>query len=72
MQIKIQSVILLLLLLVHKIKMSINDNPIVATQLGIIKGSLMETRLGKVIYSFRGIYYAEPPNGENRFKVWRN
>lgn len=37
--------------------------------LGRVKGSFMTTRLGRKIYSFRGIRYAEPPVGERRFKV---
>ncbi|XP_051159978.1 juvenile hormone esterase-like [Leptopilina boulardi] len=36
--------------------------------LGSIKGSLMTTRLGKKIYSFRGVRYAEPPIGKLRFQ----
>lgn len=39
------------------------------TSLGRIKGSFMTTRLGRRIYSFRGIRYAEPPVGQRRFKV---
>ena len=45
------------------------DNPVVRTKLGEIKGSFMESRLGKRIYSFRGIRYAKPPTGQRRFKV---
>ncbi|XP_051164503.1 esterase E4-like isoform X2 [Leptopilina boulardi] len=36
--------------------------------LGRIKGSFMKTRLGKEIFSFRGIRYAEPPTGKLRFQ----
>ena len=37
--------------------------------IGKIRGSLMKSRLGKTIYSFRGLRYAEPPIGQQRFKV---
>ncbi|XP_043472364.1 esterase E4-like [Leptopilina heterotoma] len=36
--------------------------------LGRIKGSLKTTRLGKKIFSFRGVRYAEPPTGKLRFQ----
>lgn len=39
--------------------------------LGEIKGSFMKSRLGENFHSFRGIRYAEPPIGENRFQVKR-
>nr|AQY62728.1 carboxylesterase [Cnaphalocrocis medinalis] len=42
--------------------------PVVTISLGKIRGSLMKTRLGKTIYSFRGIRYGEPPVGQQRFK----
>lgn len=45
------------------------ENPEVTSPLGKIRGSLMKTRLGKTIYSFRGIRYGEPPVGPLRFKV---
>ena len=41
----------------------------VSISLGKIKGSFMQTRLRKRIYSYRGIRYAEPPVGEKPFKV---
>ena len=69
MKAEVRLAIILLLSIVPKIKMSESDNPVVNIKLGKIKGSLMTTRLGKTIYSFRGIYYAEPPTGQNRFKV---
>ena len=40
-----------------------------SSPLGKVKGSFLETRLGKKIYSFRGIRYAEPPVGQKRFQV---
>ncbi|XP_001603584.1 esterase E4 [Nasonia vitripennis] len=46
-----------------------DDSPVVETSLGKIKGSFMTSRLGKQIYSFRGIRYGKPPIGERRFKV---
>lgn len=39
-----------------------------SSPLGKVKGSFMTTRLGKKIYSFRGIRYAEPPVGQRRFQ----
>ncbi|XP_051164874.1 uncharacterized protein LOC127283823 [Leptopilina boulardi] len=46
----------------------IENNNEILIPLGKIKGSFMQTRLGKRIFSFRGIRYAEPPTGENRFQ----
>ena len=70
MNLSVEVVILVLLSLIHIINSCNEHNePVVYTKLGKIKGSLMKTRLGKTIYSFRGIYYAEPPTGKNRFKV---
>lgn len=36
---------------------------------GRIRGSILESRLGRKIYSFRGVRYAEPPTGPRRFQV---
>ena len=47
------------------------EDPEAEISLGKIKGSILKTRLGKTIYSFRGIKYAKPPTGEKRFKVRR-
>ncbi|KAJ8686637.1 hypothetical protein QAD02_022431 [Eretmocerus hayati] len=44
------------------------NNVIIASSVGEIKGLLVETRLGKEILSFRGIPYAKPPIGKRRFK----
>lgn len=44
-------------------------SPRVNTETGIFEGSILATRLGKTIYAFRGIRYAEAPVGELRFKV---
>ncbi|XP_015127076.1 esterase E4 [Diachasma alloeum] len=40
----------------------------VELSLGKIKGSIINSRLKKKIYSFRGVRFAEPPTGELRFK----
>ncbi|XP_031783698.1 esterase E4 [Nasonia vitripennis] len=42
--------------------------PEVRTSLGRIKGSLMNTRLNKTIFTFRGVRYGKSPEGERRFK----
>ncbi|KAL6446496.1 hypothetical protein ACFW04_001210 [Cataglyphis niger] len=41
----------------------------VTAPIGRIRGSIMTSRLGKRIYSFRGVRYAEPPTGQLRFQV---
>ncbi|CAH1958123.1 unnamed protein product [Acanthoscelides obtectus] len=41
---------------------------IITTPLGKINGTTTTSRLGRTIYSFRGIRYAEPPIGELRFQ----
>lgn len=43
--------------------------PVVNAPVGTFQGSVLTSRLGKIIYSFRGIRYAEAPVGELRFKV---
>ncbi|KAJ8983994.1 hypothetical protein NQ317_008699 [Molorchus minor] len=45
------------------------ENPTVNTPLGQIKGSILKSRLGKSIFSFRGIRYAKPPINDLRFKA---
>ncbi|XP_043269312.1 uncharacterized protein [Venturia canescens] len=35
---------------------------------GKIRGSFLTSRLGRKIYAFRGLRYAEPPTGQQRFK----
>lgn len=37
--------------------------------IGKIRGSVSTSRLGKKIYSFRGVRYAEPPTERRRFQV---
>ncbi|XP_011645491.1 esterase FE4-like [Pogonomyrmex barbatus] len=41
----------------------------VTAPIGKIRGSTMTSRLGRKIYSFRGVRYAEPPTGQQRFQV---
>ncbi|XP_011164602.1 esterase FE4 [Solenopsis invicta] len=41
----------------------------VTAPIGRIRGTIMISRLGKKIYSFRGVRYAEPPTGQQRFQV---
>lgn len=43
--------------------------PVVHTKLGPIRGRFLESRLGAQFLSFRGIRYAEAPEGVLRFKV---
>ncbi|XP_068985006.1 uncharacterized protein [Bombus flavifrons] len=57
---------------------SIAEQPLVTAPIGKIRGSILTSRLGKEIYSFRGIRYGEPPVGSQRFqppipaKDWQN
>ncbi|XP_050490850.1 esterase E4-like [Bombus huntii] len=44
-------------------------HPEAVAPIGKIRGSVLTSRLGKEIYSFRGVRYAEPPTGERRFQV---
>lgn len=44
------------------------ENPKVTTPLGDVEGSIIESLLGKSIYSFRGIRYAKAPTGDLRFQ----
>lgn len=46
-----------------------DENPVVETHLGRIRGSVLQSRLGERFYAFRGIRYAQPPIGKMRFKV---
>ncbi|XP_053989908.1 juvenile hormone esterase-like [Hylaeus volcanicus] len=41
---------------------------LVTAPIGPVKGSILTSRLGKDIYSFRGVRYAEPPTGRQRFQ----
>uniref|UniRef100_A0A023EWG4 Carboxylic ester hydrolase n=1 Tax=Aedes albopictus TaxID=7160 RepID=A0A023EWG4_AEDAL len=42
--------------------------PIVHTGLGSIRGTILESRLGRKFYAFRGIRYANAPVGQLRFQ----
>lgn len=44
-------------------------SPIVHTNSGSVRGSVLESRLGKLFFAFRGIRYAAPPVGKLRFKA---
>lgn len=44
------------------------EAPFVSTSLGQIQGTVMRSFLGRPIYAFRGIPYAEPPVGNLRFE----
>lgn len=41
---------------------------LVNAPIGPVRGSIINSRLGRRIYSFRGIRYAEPPTGQQRFQ----
>lgn len=45
------------------------EQPLVAAPIGKIRGSVLTSRHGKKIYSFRGVRYGEPPVGKQRFQV---
>ncbi|XP_031354604.1 venom carboxylesterase-6-like isoform X2 [Photinus pyralis] len=44
------------------------ENPRVTTSLGDVEGGIIKSLLGKSIYSFRGIRYAQAPTGDLRFQ----
>ena len=43
-------------------------SPMVVTSLGKVEGTLMTSKEGKRIFSYRGIPYGRPPLGNLRFK----
>jgi hypothetical protein len=43
--------------------------PVVTASSGIIEGYYMKVVSGRKVYAFEGIPYAEPPTGNNRFRV---
>lgn len=45
------------------------DPLVVRTAKGYLKGSILISRKGRSIYSFRGVRFAQPPVGNRRFKV---
>jgi carboxylesterase type B len=55
-------------LCISYVKSTSSAEPVVTTTLGQIKGSIINSRLGKQIFSFRGIKYAKPPINDLRFK----
>uniref|UniRef100_A0A336LPT8 Carboxylic ester hydrolase n=1 Tax=Culicoides sonorensis TaxID=179676 RepID=A0A336LPT8_CULSO len=48
------------------------NSPVVETNTGSVRGSVLESRLGKLFFAFRGIRYAKPPIGNLRFKAPEN
>ena len=48
---------------------STEEQPLVSAPIGKIRGSIFTSRLGRKIYSFRGVRYGEPPIGQQRFQV---
>jgi hypothetical protein len=46
-----------------------DTSPLVTTVHGVLRGSVIQSRLGRPIYSFRGVRFAQPPVGNLRFKV---
>ncbi|XP_055919367.1 esterase FE4-like isoform X1 [Eupeodes corollae] len=59
----------LVLLLVGFINVSVQNELLVQTKLGKIKGSFLRTVNDNEIKSFRGIRYAQAPVGDKRFKA---
>ncbi|CAH0557020.1 unnamed protein product [Brassicogethes aeneus] len=47
----------------------LQEDPIVETEYGNVRGSIKESRNGRNFFSFTGIPYAKPPIGELRFKT---
>lgn len=47
-----------------------SELPVINTNLGQIRGRVLESRLGKPFIAFRGIRYAEAPINDLRFKVF--
>ena len=48
---------------------SSDEGIVVETAQGRLRGSVLITRKGRKIYSFRGVRFAQPPIGKLRFKV---
>lgn len=65
---KINSFLLILTVVSVSSNLELNDNPIIQTKLGPIKGKTLTSRLGAKFQSFRGIRYAKPPINDLRFK----
>ncbi|XP_066595962.1 esterase FE4-like [Prorops nasuta] len=45
------------------------EKPELYAPIGKIRGSVIKSRLGRDIYAFRGVRYAEPPTGVQRFQA---
>lgn len=45
------------------------QDPIVSTKIGLIRGSVFKDRNGEDFFAFRGIRYAESPEGDLRWQV---
>lgn len=64
------SVLLFFLAVSHSVLThDVDKNPELQLADGKIRGSIITSRLGKNIFSYRGLRYAEPPTNERRFKV---
>lgn len=50
----------------------VSNDPLVTLTIGQIQGTKLKSRLGKEVFSFRGIPYAKAPVEELRFKVSEN
>jgi len=50
---------------------SARNDPVVATQGGALSGTTLKSFLGNSYFAFKGIPYAEPPVGEQRFRLPR-
>ena len=46
-----------------------SEDLVVQTAQGRLRGSILTSRKGRQIYSFRGVRFAQPPIGNLRFKV---
>lgn len=47
----------------------VNDNAFALTNYGTIQGRILTSKKGRPFYSYTKIPYAQPPVGENRFRV---
>ena len=54
------------ILLLCVLLISLQAEPLLKIHQGFIKGTILETRNGRIISAFRGIPYAQPPIGELR------
>jgi carboxylesterase type B len=49
--------------------LSQNNGPTVLTQQGILRGTYLHSRHGRMFSAFQGVPYAHPPVGDLRFQV---